>query len=145
MRSVGIDLRPFVNKGLLQIVATRPAIFGLERHLVSIHRQIGEIRPSAVVIDPITSLVSNADRNDVIAMTTRLIDHLKSEKITAFFVSLSNPEGSLEMTEIRISSLMDTWLLLRDIELNGERNRGMHILKSPHLAHSNHIPHLFFT
>jgi hypothetical protein len=130
---------------LLQIVATRPAIYGLERHLVSIHRQIGEMRPSVVVIDPITSLISNVDRNDVIAMTTRLIDYLKSEKITAFFVTLSNPEGSLEMTEIRISSLMDTWLLLRDIELNGERNRGMYILKSRGMAHSNQIREFVLT
>src|SRR5260370_10058162 len=145
MRSVGIDLRPFVNKGLLQIVATRPAIFGLERHLVSIHRQIGEMRPSVLIVDPITSLISNADRNDVIAMTTRLIDYLKSEKITAFFVSLSNPEGSVEMTEIRISSLMDTWMLLRDIELNGERNRGMYILKSRGMAHSNQIREFVLT
>jgi len=73
-----------VNKGLLQIVANRPAAFGLERHLVSIHKQISELRPSVVVIDPITSLISNADRGDVFAMSTRLVDYLKSEQITGF-------------------------------------------------------------
>src|SRR5260370_8669474 len=96
MRSVGIDLGAFVNKGLLNIVSNRPAAYGLERHLVSIHKQIGEFHPAAVVIDPITSLISNADRNDVLAMTTRLIDYLKSEKITGFFISLSTAVTSLD-------------------------------------------------
>src|SRR6266404_1425366 len=145
MRSVGIDLRPFVNKGLLQIVANRPAAFGLERHLVSIHKQISELRPAVVVIDPITSLISNADRNDVLAMSTRLVDFLKAEQITGFFISLSSASGTLEMTEISISSLMDTWLLLRDIELNGERKRGMYVLKSRGMAHSNQIREFVLT
>ncbi|MEA2680577.1 MAG: circadian clock protein KaiC [Candidatus Binataceae bacterium] len=145
MRSVGIDLRPFVNKGLLHIVSNRPAAYGLERHLVSIHKQISEFRPAVVIIDPITSLISNADRNDVLAMSTRLVDFLKSEQITGFFISLSSAGSSLEVTEISISSLMDTWLLLRDIELNGERNRGMYVLKSRGMAHSNQIREFVLT
>jgi circadian clock protein KaiC len=145
MRSVGIDLRPFVNKGLLHIVSNRPAAYGLERHLVSIHKQISEFRPAVVIIDPITSLISNADRNDVLAMSTRLVDYLKSEQITGFFISLSTAGSSLELTEISISSLMDTWLLLRDIELNGERNRGMYVLKSRGMAHSNQIREFVLT
>ena len=145
MRSVGIDLRPYVNKGLLQIVANRPAAYGLERHLVAIHKQIGDLHPSVVIVDPITSLVSNADRNDVLAMSTRLVDYLKSEQITGFFISLSTQGSTLEMTEISISSLMDTWLLLRDIELNGERNRGMYVLKSRGMRHSNQIREFVLT
>jgi circadian clock protein KaiC len=145
MRSVGIDLRPFVNKGLLHVVSNRPAAYGLERHLVSIHKQISEFRPAVVIIDPITSLISNADRNDVLAMSTRLVDYLKSEQITGFFISLSTAGSSLELTEISISSLMDTWLLLRDIELNGERNRGMYVLKSRGMAHSNQIREFVLT
>ncbi len=145
MRSVGIDLRPFVNKGLLQIIANRPAIYGLERHLVSIHKQISAFRPAVVVIDPISSLISSADRGDVLAMTTRLIDFLKAGQITGFFISLSNVDGNLEKTEISISSLMDTWLLLRDIEINGERNRGMYVLKSRGMAHSNQIREFVLT
>ena len=145
MRSVGIDLRPYVNKGLLQIVANRPASYGLERHLVAIHKQIGDLHPSVVIVDPITSLVSNADRNDVLAMSTRLVDYLKSEQITGFFISLSTQGSTLEMTEISISSLMDTWLLLRDIELNGERNRGMYVLKSRGMRHSNQIREFVLT
>lgn len=139
MRSVGIDLRPFVTKGVLQIIANRPAIYGLERHLVSMHKQISDYRPSVVIIDPITSLIATADRSDVLAMITRLSDYLKSEQITGFFTSLSNIEGDIEKTEMSVSSLMDTWLLLRDIELNGERNRGIYVLKSRGMAHSNQI------
>jgi circadian clock protein KaiC len=145
MRSVGIDLRPFVTKGLLQIIANRPAIYGLERHLVSMHKQISELRPSVVIIDPITSLITTADRSDVLAMIMRLSDYLKSEQITGFFASLSDSEGNLEKTEISVSSLMDTWLLLRDIELNGERNRGIYVLKSRGMAHSNQIREFVLT
>ncbi len=145
MRSVGIDLRPFVTKGVLQIIANRPAIYGLERHLVSMHKQISELRPSVVIIDPITSLIATADRSDVLAMITRLSDYLKSEQITGFFASLSDSEGNLEKTGISVSSLMDTWLLLRDIELNGERNRGIYVLKSRGMAHSNQIREFVLT
>jgi circadian clock protein KaiC len=139
MRSVGIDLRPFVNKGLLQIVANRPAVYGLEMHLVSMHKQIAEMHPSVVIMDPITSLISTAGRDDVLGMITRMVDYLKSDQITGFFASLSDTEGSLEKTDVGVSSLMDTWLLLRDIELNGERNRGIYVLKSRGMAHSNQI------
>lgn len=145
MRSVGIDLRTFVSKGLLQIVANRPATYGLERHLVSIYKQISDFRPSVVIVDPISSLISTAEHNDVLAMTTRLIDYLKSEQITGFFISLSDAQGNLEKTELAVSSLMDTWLLLRDIEVNGERNRGIYVLKSRGMAHSNQIREFVLT
>ena len=145
MRSVGIDLRPFVNKGLLQIVANRPAVFGLEMHLVSMHKQISELKPAVVIMDPITSLISTAGRDDVLAMITRMVDYLKSDQITGFFASLSDTEGSLEKTDVGVSSLMDTWLLLRDIELNGERNRGIYVLKSRGMAHSNQIREFVLT
>ncbi|MDO8432044.1 MAG: circadian clock protein KaiC [Candidatus Binatus sp.] len=139
MRSVGIDLQPGINKGLLKINANRPAFFGLEMHLVSIHKLINEFKPAVVVIDPITSLVSASNYDDVRAMLTRLIDFLKFEKITGLFTSLSNVDANFEKTDIEVSSLMDTWLLLSDIELNGERNRGLYVLKSRGMAHSNQI------
>ena len=145
MRSVGIDLRPFVNKELLQIVANRPAVYGLEMHLVSMHKQIAEMHPSVVIMDPITSLISTAGRDDVLGMITRMVDYLKSNQITGFFASLSDTEGSLEKTDLGVSSLMDTWLLLRDIELNGERNRGIYVLKSRGMAHSNQIREFVLT
>ena len=145
MRSVGIDLRPFVNKGLLQIVANRPAVYGLEMHLVSMHKQIAELKPAVVIMDPITSLISTAGRDDVLAMITRMVDYLKSDQITGFFASLSDTEGSLEKTDVGVSSLMDTWLLLRDIEFNGERNRGIYVLKSRGMAHSNQIREFVLT
>ena len=139
MLSVGIDLKRGIKQGLFKIISNRPAFFGLEMHLVTIHKLISEFKPTVVVIDPITSLVSASNYNDVRAMVTRLIDFLKFEKITSLFTSLSDTNPSLEKTDIEVSSLMDTWLLLRDIELNGERNRGLYVLKSRGMAHSNQI------
>jgi circadian clock protein KaiC len=145
MRSVGIDLRPAINKGLLKIISTRPFFYGLEMHLVAIHRQVAQFKPSVVVVDPMTSLISSASGRDVNAMVTRMVDFLKAEQITGFFITLSDGGDSLEKTEIAVSSLMDTWLLLRDIELSGERNRGLYVLKSRGMAHSNQIREFVLT
>jgi circadian clock protein KaiC len=99
---------------------------------------IDEFNPSSVVVDPITNLISAGDQNDVKSMLTRLIDYLKAKQITTIFTNLTNLSG-LESTESEVSSIMDTWILLRDIELGGERNRGIYILKSRGMVHSNQI------
>lgn len=139
MRSIGIDLEPWVEKGLLKIHASRSTVSGLEMHLVTMHKLINEFNPSVVIVDPVSNLVTVGSKEEVKSMLTRLIDMLKTEHITAMLTYLSGGGESYEATEMGISSLIDTWILLRDIEIGGERNRGIYILKSRGMAHSNQI------
>ena len=141
-----MDLEKLVRKGLLQISASRPMHFGLEMHLAIMHKAIEELNPSLVVMDPINNLVSIGSSTEVNGMLTRLIDFLKARGITGVFTSLTAAgTKSLEQTDIGMSSLMDTWILLRDIEYNGERSRGVYILKSRGMAHSNQIREFVIT
>src|ERR1700730_1537097 len=138
MRSVGINLGQYFQKGLLQFHAWRPTQHGLEMHLLRIHELVDEFNPQVVIVDPITNLIS-ANLNEVHAMLMRLMDFLKDRQITAMFTTLTANRGVEEQTEVGISSLTDTWILLRDLELNGERNRCLYVLKSRGMAHSNQI------
>jgi circadian clock protein KaiC len=144
MRSIGIDLEPWVKKGLLRFHAVRPSLYGLEMHLVTIHKQIKEFMPAVVAIDPISNLLNVGTITETKSMITRLVDFLKASLITGIFTNLSRGD-SLELTDIAVSSLMDTWLLLRDIEINGERNRALYILKSRGMKHSNQVRELLLT
>jgi len=144
MKSIGIDLEPWTRKGLLKFHAVRSTFYGLETHLVQMQKLIDDFKPTAVIVDPITNLINAGDQNDVKSMLTRLIDYLKSKQITALFTNLTHL-ASLEQTESEVSSIMDTWILLRDIELGGERNRGIYILKSRGMAHSNQIREFLIT
>ena len=144
MKSIGINLEQFVQKGLLKFHAVRSTFYGLETHLVEMQKLIGEFKPTSVIVDPITNLINAGDQNDVKSMLTRLIDYLKAKQITAVFTNLTHLAG-LESTESEVSSIMDTWILLRDIELGGERNRGIYILKSRGMAHSNQIREFLIT
>jgi circadian clock protein KaiC len=140
MRSVGLDLQPFVEQGLLRIEASRPTLNGLERHLVTIHKLIAEFRPGTVIIDPISNLITVGNINEVRSMLTRLIDFLKVSGITALFTALISARNSQhEMTEEGVSSLVDVWVSVRDLEGIGERNRGISILKARGMAHSNQV------
>src|ERR1700722_32953 len=139
MRSIGIDLQPHVSKGLLKFHASRPTFYGLEMHLLVTHLLVEEQRPAIVVIDPVTNLVSGGSVGDVHAMAMRLVDYLKGRGITTVMTTLTSGGNNLEQSEINISSLIDTWLLVRDIESGGERNRGLYVLKSRGMAHSNQI------
>jgi circadian clock protein KaiC len=139
MRSIGIDLQPWIDKGLLQFHAARPTLYGLETHLSVMHRQIEAFKPSVVVVDPVTTMLTEGAAHDVRSMLLRLIDYMKSLQITAYLVSLSHISNPAEQSEAEISSLIDTWLLVRDLEFAGERNRGLYILKSRGMAHSNQI------
>jgi circadian clock protein KaiC len=145
MRSVGIDLAPWIQAGLLQYHGTRPTVYGLEMHLVKMYKVIEDVQPSVVVIDPVTSLLSSGTSNEVKGMLTRLIDFLKCRQITAFMTTLTSEVEHLEQTEVHISSLIDTWLILRDLESGGERNRGLMVLKSRGMAHSNQIREFLLT
>jgi circadian clock protein KaiC len=145
MRSIGLDLEPWVKKGLLQFMADRPSVYGLETHLLTMHKAIEAFKPSVVIVDPITNLISSGNPLDVKSMLTRLIDFLKINQITSLFNTLTTSGGPLEQSEVGISSLTDTWLLLRAIEINGERNRGLYVLKSRGMPHSNQIREFLLT
>lgn len=145
MRSIGRNLEPWVKKGLLKFHAIRSTIHGLEMHLASFHKLVQEFEPQVVILDPIGSLIQAGSRRDATAMLTRLIDFLKLRGITAFVTDLTSGRDVAESTDVEISSLVDTWLLLRDIELGGERNRALYILKSRGMAHSNQIREFLLT
>src|SRR6202162_3452037 len=139
MRSIGIDLQPWVRKGLLQFHAARPTYGGIEEVLLVTHKQISSFKPSVVVVDPITNLLMVSTLNEVRSMLTRLVDFLKTQEITAIFASLTAAGGDLEASEADVSSLMDTWLLLKAVEVGGERNRALYGLKSRGMEHSDQI------
>jgi circadian clock protein KaiC len=138
MGSIGLNLAKWARKGLLTVHSARPEMLGLERHLVEMHKSIREFNPQAVVVDPITNLVKAGGRLEVTSMLTRLIDHLKTEKITSLSTSLVTDAREVEAAA-GVSSLMDTWIALQDIEGNGERNRGIMIMKSRGMGHSNQV------
>jgi circadian clock protein KaiC len=138
MRSIGMDLEPWVQKGLLRFQASRPTVYGLEMHLVRMHALIEEFKPEVVIMDPISNMVAVGSEREVNSMLSRLIDFLKGRGITGVFTTLAHPETT-ESTEVAISSLIDTWLLLRLEETSGERNRTLYILKSRGMAHSNQV------
>ena len=139
MSSIGIHLEPWVKKGILHFHATRPTLHGLEHHLTTTIKLINKVKPQIVVLDPIDAFIIGGNETEVKTMLLRLVDFLKMKNITAFFASLTNAGDNQELTDMSISSLIDTWLLLRDIEIGGERNRGLYILKSRGMSHSNQI------
>jgi circadian clock protein KaiC len=139
MRSIGLDLQKWIDRGLLRFNANRPTLFGLETHLASMHREVERFDPFAVVVDPISSLLSAGMTGDVHAMILRLIDFLKGRSVTAMFTSLTHGNTENAMTDVQVSSLMDSWLLLYNKETNGEHNRQLYLLKSRGMAHSNQV------
>ncbi len=145
MRSIGIELEPYVRKGLLRFHSSRSSLCGLEMHLAMIHKMVQEFDPAMVIVDPISNLSQGANHQESTAMLTRLIDFFKARKITALMTCMSTDHQNLERTDLMISSLVDTWLLLRDIELAGERNRAIYVLKSRGMAHSNQIREFLLT
>lgn len=144
-KSIGINLVPWVKKGLLHFNVARPTYSGLEMHLVTVNRLVREFRPSIAVVDPITGMTNIGTVAEVKAMLMRLIDMLKNHAITTLCTSLTQGGDNLEQTEVAVTSLMDTWLLVRDIEFNGERTRGLYVLKSRGMAHSNQIREFLIT
>jgi circadian clock protein KaiC len=145
MLSIGIDLERFVRKGLLRFHNARPSAWGLEIHLALIHKTITEFNPTVVVVDPITNFLGVGDSIETKSMLTRLIDFLKMRQITGMFTSLTSAESAIEDSEVEVSSLMDAWLLVKTIEANGERNRGLYILKARGIAHSNQVREFLLT
>jgi circadian clock protein KaiC len=144
MRSIGLDLDTYIDKGLLRIQSARPTVFGLEQHLVAIHNMIEELQPRALVIDPISSLLTAGSNSEVKSMLVRLFDFLKMKQITCLVTSLTTARG-FEETEVGISSLIDTWFQVRDIEIGGERTRGLYLVKSRGMGHSNQVREFLIT
>jgi circadian clock protein KaiC len=145
MGSIGIDLEPHLERGLLQFRATRPTADRLETHLATIYRMVRDFRPGVVVVDPITNFVSVGSADQIKLMLMRLVDFLKARQVTGLFTNLIHGGGAAEGTDTAISSLIDTWLLLRDMEVNGERNRVLYVLKARGTAHSNQVREFLIT
>jgi len=145
LRSVGIDLGKCVEKGLLNIHSSRATFYGLEIHLALIHKMVQQFKPDIVVADPIGALISAGSRHDAQLTIVRLIDFLKARGITAMLINLTSGGDTLEHTAVDISSIVDSWLLLRDIELGGERNRALYVLKSRGMKHSNQLREFLLT
>ena len=140
MASIGFDLEQWTKKGLLHFHAVRATVYGLEQHLGCIIKLVHEFKPTTVVIDPITNLSAIGSLEDIKAMLTRVIDFFKNQGITTLFTSLTEGGGPSEQTDVGVSSLMDTWVLLRNVETPaGERNRLLFVLKSRGMAHSNQV------
>ncbi len=139
MHSIGLRLEPLVKRGLLRFHAARPSLYGLEMHLATMFKEIAEFQPRVVIIDPITSLMDAGTSSECRGMVTRLVDYLKAGQVTTLFTSLTQSGHALQQSEAAMSSLMDSWLLLQDVEGNGERNRVLYVLKARGMAHSNQI------
>src|ERR1044071_7643665 len=138
MASIGLDLAELRRKKLLDLRAARPTVYGLEMHLVAMHKIIEEFEPRAVIIDPISSLSATGSQRELKSMLVRLFDYLKNKQITCLVTSLTTVHAGDE-TEIGISSLIDTWIQVRDLELAGERTRGLFLIKSRGMGHSNQV------
>jgi circadian clock protein KaiC len=145
MRSIGLNLEQWTRKDLLRFHSSRATFHGLEMHLAIIHKIVQEFQPKVVVIDPIGSLIQAGNRRDAHTMLIRLIDFLKQRQVTAFLTNLTSGGDALEKTDVEISSIVDTWLFMRDIELDGERNRALYVLKSRGMAHSNQLREFLLT
>ena len=140
MQSIGLDLGRWQRDGLLRIDASRPTLHGLEQHLMHMYQLVRDLKPSVVVVDPISNLTM--DRNDHALKPTlmRLIDYLKQEGVTALFTSLTSDMGADSPdSQVGVSSLMDTWILLSNLAGNGERTRTLQVLKSRGMAHSHQV------
>jgi circadian clock protein KaiC len=145
MRSIGLNLDQWTRKNMLQFHSSRATFYGLEMHLAIIHKVVQQFDPKVVVIDPIGSLIQAGNERDAHTMLIRLIDFLKQRGVTAFLTNLTSAGDALERTDVEVSSIVDSWLLVRDIELNGERNRALYVLKSRGMAHSNQLREFLLT
>jgi circadian clock protein KaiC len=148
MSSIGFHFEPLIKTGLLKIVSTRPSFFGLEMHLLDLYKIIADFKPKSVVIDPLTSLIGQGNPLEIQSMLTRMIDVLKSKGITGFFTSLVSSTAQNDTSgEIGVSSLIDTWIVVRELEEDeGKRRiRGLYIVKSRGMGHSSDVHKLILS
>jgi len=145
MGSIGLQLKRWADEGLLQFFAARPTAFGLENHLALIHKKVKELQPSVVVFDPVSNFLDIGEGQGAHQMLIRLIDFMKGSGITTVFTSLTSGGAAIEETQTAISSLVDTWILLKILESSGERNRVLYVLKSRGMSHSNQVREFLIT
>ncbi len=145
MKSIGVNLQPHLDTGLLTIQSSRPTLQGLEMHLLTIHKLIKKHKPTVVVLDPITNLITVGSMSEVKSMLIRLIDFLQSQQITVLLTALTRNSVLQEQPDEGVASMVDAWLLVRDIEANGERNRGLYVMKSRGMKHSNQVREFVIT
>jgi circadian clock protein KaiC len=145
MGSIGMNLEAHIKNGLLEFHSSRPTVHGLEMHLVEIHKKIQEFNPRVIILDPITNLVTIGTVSEVKSMLIRLIDFLQNKQISVMFTALNYNTAIAEQTDEGVSSLVDTWITVRDLESNGERNRGLYIMKSRGMKHSNQVREFVIT
>jgi circadian clock protein KaiC len=145
MRSIGIDLEQWVKKGLLYFQATRPAFAGLEMQLTMMHKATIKFDPQVVIVDPLNGFIAGDNITDVKSMLMRLADFLKTKQISSMFTQLMSSNVAHGTSDIAISSMVDTWLVMHDIEIGGERNRCLYIIKSRGMAHSNQVRECLIT
>jgi circadian clock protein KaiC len=148
MSSIGIDFAPWVKNGLLKIVSVRPSFFGLEMHLLDLYKLVDSFKPKSVVVDPLTSLIGEGDEREIRSMITRMIDLLKSRSITTFFTSLVSSSAKNDTSgEIGVSSLIDTWIVVRELEEDAgkKRIRGLFIVKSRGTGHESDVHKLILS
>ncbi|MEI4488826.1 circadian clock protein KaiC [Frigidibacter sp. MR17.14] len=139
MRSIGIELQPWLDEGRLRFIAARPTFYSLEMHLAVMLREVNRHRPDIVILDPISAFLDTGNRSEVQAMLLRVIDYLKNRGITAVFTHLTHGSIDSAMTDAGLSSLMDSWILMLNREVNGEFNRELYLLKARGSAHSNQV------
>ncbi|KUJ59330.1 KaiC 1 [Flavobacteriaceae bacterium CRH] len=147
MKSINVDLQKHLDNGTLQIHSSRPSLNGLELHLLTLRKLIKEFKPTTIIIDPISNLITVGSEQEVRSMLVRLIDMLKANNITALFTSLNKQTDNFrpDLAEESVSSLVDTWITVRDMEGIGERNRGIFIVKSRGMGHSNQVREFVIT
>jgi circadian clock protein KaiC len=146
MRSVGLKLDQYLKSKLLLIHASRPSLQGLEMHLLLLHKLIREFKPKAVIVDPISSLITVGSGSEVRAMLVRLMDMLKVNGISALFTALThNKDESSDLTVDAVSSLADTWIKLRNAEYGPGNVRSLVVVKSRGMGHSNDVNDFIIT
>lgn len=145
MRSQGVDLQQWIDQGLLKLVASRPGFYSMEMHLAVMHRLVEEFEPRSVVVDPISNFADAGTDAGAQSLLLRMIDFLKGRGITALLVNLTSGGSAREATDVGVSSLIDTWIVVRDVEAGGERNRGLYVIKSRGMKHSNQIREFLIT
>lgn len=140
MRSIGFQLEPLVNSGILTFYYSRPTLQNLELHFIAIKKLINELKPTVVILDPITNLMTEGPNSDIRSMLTRFVDFLKTEDITVMFTAAITV-GSIERnpSDEGISSMVDTWIMVQDIEVDAQRTRSLCVMKSRGMVHSTDV------
>ena len=145
MKSIGLSLDKWVNEKLLYFYTARATTNSLEGHLDNIMTMVREVEPTCVVLDPISAFRPIANENETKLMLIRLNDYLRARKITTVFTALSSDGEYSEHADVQLSSIADTWIVVRIMDYKGERNNVMQLMKSRGMSHSRQMKEMYFT